>query len=102
MEIGALAACTKRVMEATKGLGQRGLKGSMKDCFIFGSWFESKSLSDDVIDVGSEMFGMVKTNTNGFCKYTIEKLTNYWPVGYYLVLKINSVVPRYRQIIAAG
>ena len=29
------------------------------------------------MDVGDEMVGMVKTNTKGLFKDTIEKLTNY-------------------------
>ena len=32
MEIGVLAACTKRVMEATKGLGQRDVKVATNYC----------------------------------------------------------------------
>ena len=34
-DIEATAACTKRMMEATKGIGQRYRKGATKDCFIF-------------------------------------------------------------------
>ena len=30
---------------------------------------------------------MMKTNTKGFCKETIEKLTKNWPGGSYLVLR---------------
>ena len=30
-----MAACTKRVMEATKGLGQRGIKGDTNDLLLF-------------------------------------------------------------------
>ena len=39
MEIGTTAACTKKMMEATKGLGQSNIKGDTKGCFIFGGWF---------------------------------------------------------------
>ena len=41
-ELVATAACTKRMMEATKGIGQKYIKGGTKDCFIFDSWFASK------------------------------------------------------------
>ena len=34
MDLGEMEACTKRIMEATKGLGKRGIKGSTKD-FLF-------------------------------------------------------------------
>ena len=36
---------------------------------------------------------MVKTNTNGFFKATIEGLTKDWPGGSYIVLRINPMVP---------
>ena len=36
-ELGATAACTKRMMEATKGIGQKSIKGGTKDCFLFDS-----------------------------------------------------------------
>ena len=41
-ELGATAACTKIMMEATKGIGQKSIKGGTKDCFLFDSWFASK------------------------------------------------------------
>ena len=34
-ELGATAACTKRIMEATKGIGQNYRKGATMDCFLF-------------------------------------------------------------------
>ena len=61
--------------EETKGIGQKYRKGATKDCFIFDSWFSSKKASEDAMEVGAELIGMVKTNTKGFCKETIEKLT---------------------------
>ena len=41
-ELGATAACTKIMMEATKGIGQKSTKGWTKDCFLFDSLFASK------------------------------------------------------------
>ena len=52
------------------------------------------------MELGAELIVMVKTNTKGFCKDTIEKLTKDWPVGSYLVLRSNPMVPRYGSIIA--
>ena len=43
---------------------------------------------------------MVKTNTNGFCKDNIEKLTNDFPEGSYLVLRSKPMVPGDRPLIA--
>ena len=45
------------------------------------------------MEVGAELISMVKTNTNGFCKETIEKLTKDWPGGSYLVLRSKRMVP---------
>ena len=36
------AACTKRMVESTEGLGQRYAKGDTNDCFIFTVGFPSK------------------------------------------------------------
>ena len=36
-ELGATAACKKRMMEETKGIGQKSKKGGPKDCFLFDS-----------------------------------------------------------------
>ena len=55
----ATSACTNRIMEAAKQLGQKGAKGDMKVCFIFDIWFESKSSDEAAIDVGADMVSMV-------------------------------------------
>ena len=54
------------------------------------------------MEVGAGLIGMVKKNTKKFCKNTIEKLTNYWPGGSYLVLGSKPMVPRDRTHIAIG
>ena len=36
-ELGANAACTNRMMESTKGIGQKSIEGGTKDCFLFDS-----------------------------------------------------------------
>ena len=36
-ELGATVACTKWMMEETKGIGQKSKKGGAKDCFLYGS-----------------------------------------------------------------
>ena len=76
-----MEACTKRKTEVTKGLSQSNIKGDTKD-FLFKSLFFSKLFSEYEIYVGAEIIGMVKTNEKGFCKDTIENMTNYWPVVY--------------------
>ena len=45
-DLGATAACTKRMMEETKGIGQKSKKGGPKDCFLFDSWFASKKAAE--------------------------------------------------------
>ena len=47
-----------------------------------------------------DMIGMVKTNTKGFCRDTIEKLTKYFPGGSYLVLRSKPMLPGGRPLIA--
>ena len=74
-ELGATAACTKWMMEETKGMGQNSKIGGPKDCFLFHSWFASKKSAEAAMELGAELIGMMKTNTKGFCKETIEKLT---------------------------
>ena len=54
------------------------------------------------MELGAELIGMVKTNTKGFCKETIEKLTKDWPGVSYLVLRRKPMVPGGRTLIAIG
>ena len=62
-ELGATAACTQRMVEETKGIGQTSKKGGPKDCFLFDSWFASKKATEAAMELGAEFIGMVKTNT---------------------------------------
>ena len=95
-------ASTKRMREETKGRGHKSKKGGPKDCFLFISWFASKKAAEDAMELGAYLIGMVKTNTKGFCKETIEKLTKNWPGGSYLVLRSKPMVPGGRPPIAIG
>ena len=95
-------ACTKRMMEETKGIGQKSKKGRPKDCFLFDRWFASKKAAESAMELGAELIGTVKTNTKGFCKDTIEKLTKNWPGGSYLVLRSKPMLPGGRPLIAIG
>ena len=70
-DIGATAACTKIMTEATKGVGQKSIKGGTKDYFLFDSWFASNNAAEAAMEVGAELIGMVKINTKGFCRETI-------------------------------
>ena len=63
LELGAIAACTDRLMEDTKGMGQRVLKGSTRYFFLFRSWFLSKKSAEADASIGVVFIGMVKTNT---------------------------------------
>ena len=101
-ELGATAACTKRIMEATKGIGKKSIKGGTKHCLLFNSWFASKKAEEATMEVSAELIGMVKTNTRGFCKETIQKLTKDWPGGSYLLLRSKHMVPGDRPLIYIG
>ena len=48
-ELRATAAFTKRMMEATKGIGQKSKKGGPKYCLLFDSWFASKKAAEAAI-----------------------------------------------------
>ena len=54
------------------------------------------------MNVGADMIGMIKTNTNLFCKDTIEKLTNNCPGGSYLMLRSKPMVTGGRPLISIG
>ena len=71
LQLGKTEACTKKIMEATKGIGQREIKGANNYCSIFDSCLSSKKSSEAVMVVGADIIGMVKTNTKGFCKYEV-------------------------------
>ena len=42
LELGVNADYTKIMMEETKWIGQKSIKGGTKDCFLFDSWLASK------------------------------------------------------------
>ena len=65
-ELGANASCTKRMAEATKGIGQKSIKGGTKNCFLFDSWLSPKKSEEAAMEAGAKLIGMVKTNTKGF------------------------------------
>ena len=90
------------MMEATKGVGQKSIKGWKKDFFLFDSWFASNKAAEYAMEVDAELIGMVNTNTKGLCKEAIEKLTKDRPGGSYLVFSSKPMVPGDRFLIAIG
>ena len=67
-DLGETAACTKRMTESTKGIGQKYIKEGNKDCFFFDSLFVSKKMAESAMEVGAELIGMVKTNSKVLCR----------------------------------
>ena len=61
--------------------------------FLVDSWFSSKKVSEAVMEVGSKLICMVKTNTKGFCKENIDNLTKELSGGSYLVLRSKPMIP---------
>ena len=102
LELGATAACVKRLMEETKGMGQRSLKGSTRYCFLFDSWFSSKKVAEAAASIGVDFIGMAKTNTKVFCKTTIEGLTKDCPGVSCIVLRSKHMVPGERRLLYIG
>ena len=66
LQIGVSVACTMIMTPATNKIGQRYMKGAIKDCFVLDSFFSSNNLVEAAMDVGAENDGMVKTNKNDF------------------------------------
>ena len=64
-ELGATEACTKRMMEATKGIGQKYIKGGAKDCLLFYNQFNSNNVEESEMEFSAELIVMVNTNTKG-------------------------------------
>ena len=54
------------------------------------------------MEVGAKLIGVLRKNTKGFCKETIEKLTKDWPGGSYFVLRSKPMVPGVRPLIIIG
>ena len=75
------ADCTKRLTEAPERIGQDYRKGVTKDCILVENWFYSNKLAEAVMDIGTDLIGIVKKKTKKLCKDTIENLTKYWPGG---------------------
>ena len=63
-ELGSTAACTKRMMEEKKGIGQKSKKGGPKDCFLFDSWFASKKAAEAAMELVAELIGICLHHTN--------------------------------------
>ena len=83
-------------------LGHTKEKVATNNCFIFESWFYLKRSDDYGVGVGDDFIGFLKTNTKGFCKENMKNLTMGWPGGFYMVLKINTMVTGDTPIIAIG
>ena len=49
-EFGDTAACTKWMMEETKGIGQKSILGGPKDYFLFDSWYASKKAAEAAME----------------------------------------------------
>ena len=102
LELGATAACTKRFMEEMKVMGQRALKWSIWDCFLFYSWFFSKKLVEEDASIGVDFVGIVKTNIKRCCMATVEGLTKICPGRSYIVLRSKPVVPGESPLLSIG
>ena len=59
-------------------------------------------MKEAALNVDAEIIGMVKTNTKGFCKETIDNIIEKWLGGSYLVLRSNNMVPGGIRLITIG
>ena len=78
------------------------LKGSKRDCFLFGRWFLSNKSVEASDSIGVDLVGLVKTNTKRLCKAMIEESTKDQPGRSYIVLRSKHMAPRERPLLAIG
>ena len=64
--------------------------------------FFSKKIAGAAVSIGVDLIGIVKTNTKGFYKSTIEGLTKDWPGGSYIVFRSKSMVTGGKPLISIG
>ena len=102
VELGATSACTKILMEETKGMGQRALKVSTTDCLLFVSWLLSKKSEEAAASIFIDLIGVMKISTKGFCKATIEGFADNWSDGYYIVMRSKTMFPGEIPLLAIG
>ena len=57
---------------------------------------------EEATSIGVDLIEMLRTNTKGFFKATIEGLTKDWPGGSYILLRRNPMVPGERTLLAIG
>ena len=67
------------IVEAMKGIGQRNVKGATKYFFLFVSSLFLKRSDMNVMNDVSDIIVVVKNNTKGLCKDTINNMTKYLP-----------------------
>ena len=97
-DIGVTSARMKRLSIATKGCVQL----TSNDTYFSDRWFSSIKTAEEVMAAGVDYCGPVKTIHKGFCLATLENSINNWPVGSYLVMKINPIVPGVIPLLAIG
>jgi hypothetical protein len=96
-EMGATAACTRRLCEAAAYSGSRNFisreeakADGSPESFVGDSWFTGIKVAEWASELGHSYFGALKTST----KYTpfqdlIDKMQN-WPSGSYLVMECTT------------
>ena len=56
--------------------------------------------ADKAMADGVDYYGPAKTSHKGFCLSTLEKLMKISPRGSYIVMKITTIVPGGRPLMA--
>lgn len=85
-QLGATAACSVRMAEATVHCGQPGDTTS-RNLFAGDSWFASVKTAEEIYTRGSEFIGPVKTAKKLFPIKEIERIMKNWPRGTHVVLE---------------
>jgi hypothetical protein len=106
-EMGATAACTRRLCEATAYSGskypprQEAADEKLPESFLGDSWFTGIRVVEWAAEQGHSYFGALKTSSTKYTPFQelIDKMSN-WSSGSYLVigLSYNSLL-RFRHLL---
>lgn len=96
-ELGATAACSLQMAEATKYSAQEKFQSNSKtttprEIYYGNSWFASVKLAEKLACKNLEFGGIVKTNSSCFPKEEVEALMKDWPSGSHIVLQCKTWV----------
>jgi hypothetical protein len=98
-ELGATAACTRRLCQAASYSGTK-LGGVRAESFLGDSWFTGVRVVEWAADHGHSYFGALKTSTKLTPYQELIDKMNDWPSGASLVMECTT--PKDHELICIG